>query len=89
MFYAVQCLGPTIYDWCTSILANMKSHLTNCKLGRMRKFGFTSILCSFLFERVPTLIPRVDITPHGLCDPTMLRWTEVMRWLGGGRVTTP
>jgi hypothetical protein len=26
---------------------------------------------------------------HGPHDPTMSRWTDVMRWLGGGRVPTP
>jgi hypothetical protein len=25
MFYVVQCERPTVYDWCTSLLANMKS----------------------------------------------------------------
>jgi hypothetical protein len=24
MFYAVECLRPKIYDWCTSLLANLK-----------------------------------------------------------------
>jgi hypothetical protein len=24
MFYTLQCMRPTIYDWCTSLLANMK-----------------------------------------------------------------
>jgi hypothetical protein len=28
MFYVVEFLGPTGYDWCTSLLANMKSQLT-------------------------------------------------------------
>jgi hypothetical protein len=71
MFYVVECLRPTVYDWSTSLLANMKIQLTDCKLGRMRNFGFASILCSFFFERVPTLSPRVEILPHGLHNPTM------------------
>jgi hypothetical protein len=33
MFYTVECLRPTVYDWCTSLLANMKSQLTDCKQG--------------------------------------------------------
>jgi hypothetical protein len=33
MFYAVQCARPTVYNWCTSLLANMKSQLTECKEG--------------------------------------------------------
>jgi len=31
IFYSVECLRPMIYDWCTSLLANMKSQLTKCK----------------------------------------------------------
>jgi hypothetical protein len=34
------------------------------------------------------LRPRVDIIPHGLRDPTMSQWINVMRQLGGGRVPT-
>ena len=89
MFYVLDCLRPMVYNWCTSLLANMKSQLTNCKIGRMRNFGFASILCSFFFKRVPYIIPRVEFLPHDIRDPSMPRWTEVMRWLGGGRVPTP
>jgi hypothetical protein len=28
MFYSVECLRPTVYDWCTSLLDKMKSQLT-------------------------------------------------------------
>jgi hypothetical protein len=31
MFYSVEFLRPMVYDWCTSLLANMKSQLTECK----------------------------------------------------------
>jgi hypothetical protein len=89
MFYVVECLIPMVYDLCPSLLTNMKIQLTDCKLGRMRNFGFTSILCSFFFERVPILSPRVEINPHGQCDPTMSQWTNVMRRLGGSRVPMP
>jgi hypothetical protein len=79
MFYSVECLRPTVYQWCTSLLPNMKSQLIDYKLGRKRNFRFTSIHCSFFFERVPGLVPRVDIVPHGTHDQSMARWTEVMR----------
>jgi hypothetical protein len=79
MFYSVECLRPTVYDWCTSLLANMKSQLTECKQGDKSHFGFASILCRFFFERVPGLGPRVEIIPRGPHDPTMAWWTEVMR----------
>jgi hypothetical protein len=87
--YLVECLQPMVYDWCTSLLGNMKSQLTDYKQGRKRNFGFISILCCFFFEKVPFLSPRIKIIPHRLCDRAMSRWTEVMRWLGGGRVPTP
>jgi hypothetical protein len=89
MFYTVEFLRPTVYNWCTSLLANMKSQLTDLKEGMKRDFGFSYILCSFFFERVPGLIPRVEIIPHGPHDLAMSWWTEVMRRLGGGRVPTP
>jgi hypothetical protein len=67
----------------------MKSQLTDYKQGRKRNFRFASILCSFFFERVPCLSPRVEIIPHELRDPTMSRWIDVMRWVGGGSVPIP
>jgi hypothetical protein len=89
MFYVVECLRPTIYDWCTSLLAKMKSHLMDFKQGRMINFVFSFILHIFFFERVLGLNLRIEITPHRLCDPTMPRWTNVKRRLGGGRLSTP
>jgi hypothetical protein len=82
MLYSLDFLRPTIYDWFTSLMANMKSQLTDCKLDRKRNFGFTYILCSFFFEWVPRLGPRVAIVPHGPHDPTMAWWTKVMRCQG-------
>jgi hypothetical protein len=39
MFYAVECARPTVYDWCTSLLTNMKGQLTECKQGSKRNLG--------------------------------------------------
>ena len=64
MFYEVECMTPTIYDWSTSLLSNMKHQLSECKAGRIRNFGFNSILSTFFFERVPGLSPRVDVPLH-------------------------
>ena len=68
MFYAVECMRPTVYDWSTAMLRNMKQQLSDCKMGRVRKFGFGSILSTFLFVWVLGIIPRVDIPPHGVRD---------------------
>jgi hypothetical protein len=89
MFYSMECFQPTVYNWCTSLLANMKSQMIDCKMGRKRNFGFASILCIFFFEWVPRLGPRVNIVPHRPRNLAMARWTEVMRQHGGGRVPTP
>ena len=35
MFYAVECMRPTVYDWSTAVLGNMKHHLNECKMGRV------------------------------------------------------
>jgi hypothetical protein len=31
MFYTMECVRPTVYDWCTSRLTNMKGQLIECK----------------------------------------------------------
>ena len=64
MFYVVECMRPTVYDWSATLLSNMKQQLSDCKMGRVRNFGFGSILSTFFFERVPGISPRVDIPPH-------------------------
>ena len=89
MFYAMECMRPTVYDWSTTLLSNMKQQLSDCKMGRVQNFGFNSILSTFFFERVLGLSPRVDISLHGVWDPTQWHWANVMHRLGGGRVANP
>jgi hypothetical protein len=43
----------------------------------------------FFFERIPTIIPRVDIHPHYVRDGTMERWIEVLLRQGGGKLGDP
>ena len=66
MFYAVECMRPTIYDWNTTLLSNMKHQLSECKVGGIWNFRFNSIFSTFFFERVPGLSPRVDVPLHGV-----------------------
>ena len=68
MFYAVECMRPTVYDWSTTLLSNMKQQLSDFKMVRVQNFGFSSILSTFFFERVPGLSPRVDVPLHGVQD---------------------
>ena len=49
MFYVVEFMRPTVYDWSTALLVNMKHQLNECKMGRVRNFGFSSILSTFFF----------------------------------------
>jgi hypothetical protein len=57
MHCAVQCLNAQFFDWSTTMLTCMKRQLTDCRVRAHRNFGFGTILCSFFFERVPSLSP--------------------------------
>ena len=89
MFYAVECMRPTVYDWSTTLLSNMKHQLSECKVGRVKNFEFNNILSTFFFEHVLGLSPRVDVPLHGVRDPAQRLWADAMRRLGGGRVANP
>ena len=84
MYYALECMRPTIYDWCTGLLASIYTQLTACKHGRQMNFGYGSLICSFFFERIPTLAPRVSLSPPPPREPQMMRWTRLWYYLGGG-----
>ena len=89
MFYVVECISPTVYDWSTAMLRNMKQQLSYCKMGSVSNFGFDSILSTFFFERVPRISPRADVPPHGVRDLAQRCWVDAMHKLGGGRVSNP
>ena len=84
MYYALEFLQPTIYDWCTSLLASVCTQLTTCKMGRQKNFGYGSLICSFFFERIPVLTPRVSMPPPPPREPWMARWIRLWYRLGGG-----
>lgn len=67
----------------------MKSQLTACHQGRIKTFGFGSILLSFFFERIPSQIPWVSLRTHAAIIPAMGWWKFLMLRLGGGRVVHP
>ena len=67
----------------------MKHQLSECKAGRVWKFGFNSILSMFFFERVPGFSPKVDVPLHEVHNPAQWRWANAMHRLGGGRVANP
>jgi len=49
-------------------------------------FGYKTILCSFFFERVHGLCPKVISTINSARDPWMGRWAGLMKQLGCGEV---
>ena len=49
MFYAMECMRPTVYDCSTVLLSNMKQQLSDYKMGRVRNFRFGSILSTIFF----------------------------------------
>ena len=67
----------------------MKQQITDYKMGRIRNFGFGSILSAFFFERVSRLIPRVEIAPHRVRDPSQLHWPLSCRDWEGEEWPTP
>ena len=57
MQYALECLEPTIFNWCEAVLSLMKEQLTKVKNGKMKFFGYGSILIDFTLERIPLMQP--------------------------------
>jgi hypothetical protein len=55
----IQFLNAQVFDWSTTLLECMKRQWIDCRLQTERNFGFGTILCSFIFERVPSFSPRV------------------------------
>jgi hypothetical protein len=61
MHYAMQYLNAQIFDWSTTMLDCMKRQLTECRGRENKNFGFETILCSFFFDRVPSLNPQETV----------------------------
>ena len=49
-------------------------------------FCFSSFVCAFFFERVPTLRPHVVVRDGGPWESRMRQWCEMMIYEGGGIV---
>ena len=52
MQHALECLQPKMFNWCDAVLVQMKSQLTKVKDGRLKNFGFGSILTAFSLEKI-------------------------------------
>jgi hypothetical protein len=63
----------------------MKRQLTECRGREKKNFGFRTILCSFCFERVPSLSLRETVWGHMASLPTVCIWVALLSRQGGGR----
>ena len=84
MYYALECTRPTVFDWCTGLQVSVRAQLTTCKTWQKENFGYGSLICSFFFERIPSLSPWVSLPPSPPREPRMKRWTLWWYRLGGG-----
>ena len=84
MRLAVDCLQGALYDWCSGVIPIMRKQLSDCKRGRRKFFGYSSILVAFLIENVLGLslvVPLPVRSPH---QPRLSRWGEIFLLQGGG-----
>ena len=58
---AVDCMHGALYDCCLGVVPIMKRQLSDCKRGRRKNFGYSSILVTFYFERVLGLSPAIPL----------------------------
>ncbi len=57
------------------------------KVGKTKKIIHGTILCSFFFEHVLAIQPRVTIAINSPRDTSMSKWEDLIKWIGGGKVT--
>ena len=85
MSIAVEC-SIHLYDWCTTLLINMKKQLTSIQKDKTNHFGYGTILMTFFFEKIPGLRPKVISSIYSPRDPRISWWDDLMKRLGGGEV---
>ena len=84
MMIVVECLQGSIFDWCLGVILIMKKQLSDCKRGRRKNFGYSSILVAFFFERVSRLSPALPLLVRSPRQPRMSRWGDIFLHQGGG-----
>ena len=73
MQYVLECLDPTMFNWCEEVLSLMKEQLTKVKSVKMKNFSYGSILIAFNLERIPLMqLQHVTLSLAGPRDP----WTQ-------------
>jgi hypothetical protein len=76
--YAVECMELQVFNWSDGVLHRIKTHLTKCKKGDLKQFGYGSILVYLFLERVPHLRLQVEWGIPSPRDPRMKRWCDLM-----------
>ena len=62
-----------------AVFSFMKEKLTKVKEGKIKNFGYGSIMISFALERIPLLQPQlISLAVSGPRNPRMQRWTDLM-----------
>ena len=84
MRLAVDCMQGALYDWCSGVIPIMRKQLSDCKRGRRKNFGYSSILVAFFFERVSGLSPAVPLLVRSPRYPRLSRWGDIFLRQGGG-----
>ena len=89
MQHALECLQPKVFNWCDAVLVQMKSQLTKVKDGKLKNFGFGSILTAFALEKIPLMQPQYIILDlPSRTEPRMQRWVDHMsRHAGQPQIT--
>ena len=57
ILYDLEAMAPTVFNWVEALLPIFKDQLTKCRQGKLKQFGFASILACFFFDRVPQMRP--------------------------------
>ena len=83
MRLAVDYMQGGLYDWWLKVILIMKKQPSDCKRGRRKNFGYSSILVAFFFERVSGLSPAVPLPVRSPCQPRLSRWGDIFLCQGG------
>ena len=79
MCIVVYYFRGTIFNWCEAVLANVKGQLTREKNGKLKNFGYGSIVFTFSLERIPMLAPQnILVDADQPREPRMVRWVALM-----------
>ena len=82
----MEFLRNVVFDWCSSLVINMKKQLNYCKLGKNKNFKYPIILTAFFFDHFPALIPKATLPRPQPCEPRITRWEDVLVRQGGGDI---